>query len=107
MSTQSTLRAIEHAERLGSYTAVARLIARHGMRFEDHLSDDVKEEYSRTLSRVAPALAFERVYGAGSLLKLNDPLNVGLIADGIIPAHEIDAAKRHVTRNSLIPQEQQ
>jgi hypothetical protein len=65
----------------------------------EYLSADDKAKLERLAAFAKRAQALENVFGAGSLLEVDDPSNRGLLAAGKISAAEFENAR--VYRNAI------
>jgi hypothetical protein len=98
----ASIQAMEYAEELGDYSNVASIIRVHGEQLEVSENIDAKERYAKLLERAAPAFEYEKTYGKGSLLKLEKPDNISLIAIGLISQQEVEAALQHRERGFIL-----
>ncbi|WP_322517164.1 hypothetical protein SR870_06295 [Rhodopseudomonas palustris] len=94
--------AMEYAEERTNYSNVAAMIEFYEMSIRARGDVASINRYDALLRRIAPALEYEKTFGAGSLLNLEDPDNAALIRAGIIKHHKVEAALRHRGRTCAL-----
>ena len=95
VSDTTYIETIEYAEENGDFTNVARLMRLYGEKLKSSKSAGVRDWYKNIRKRAAIAFDYEKSHGRGSLLKLETPRNIRMIALGYISPEEIEAARRH------------
>lgn len=99
------IEAIEYAEDRGNYSNVAKMMDFYGEAIRSSGDEEAKDRYLSLVERITYALEYEALHGAGSLLKLDDPINQQLISSGIILPNKVEAALRHCERASTLKSE--
>jgi hypothetical protein len=102
MAVSLMLAAMEYSERRRSYSTVVRMVEFYDDSIRRRGEPGELTRYAALTERIAPALEYEKQFGEGSLLDLDDPENISWIKAGIIKPWIVEAARRDRERIAVL-----